>query len=168
MIKGFYDGSTGNWFGGTIGGFVFCDDGFEFDCWCGGASESGLNLSTVYLIAFIYAGLVYFLWAFPMTIAHRVLPKTNGTEKIITNHNQVAVEGVALIGLLLSVEAFPSLIAQFNYAFLMQKQMAVDSLFEAMVFSENRKLNLLNIVFELMLALILMLNARKVVRFLTR
>ncbi len=103
-----------------------------------------------------------------MTIVHRVLPKTNGTEKIITNHNQVAVEGVALIGLLLFVEAFPSLIAQFNCAFLMQKQMAVDSLFEAMVFSENRKLNLLNIVFELMLALILMLNARKVVRFLTR
>ena len=132
-----------------------------------GIADMGLNSATMIITALIYAALAYFLWAFPMMIAHRILPRTNGTEKIITNNNQLAVAGVALIGLFLFVQVFPSFIGQFNYAFIMQKE-AGGSVFDMMVLDEERKIKLLSMVFELILAIILMLNARKVARFLTR
>jgi hypothetical protein len=104
-----------------------------------------------------------YLWKFPMSVAHRLLPRSSHTDKIITNSNQIAVAGVALLGLWLLVVVLPSLFYQVAKAIDLS---GGGSLFESLA-REGGGLILLTDLFRLVMACVLLFKARRIARFLT-
>ena len=117
-----------------------------------------------YVAAGLHLVLAVFLWVFPMSVAHRLLPRTSHTDKIITNSNQIAVAGVALLGLWGLVTTLPSLF----YAVLNASMLAGGgSLFESLTDDGADTVNLMTALFKLVLSCVLLFKARRIARFLT-
>ena len=119
-----------------------------------------------YFVALMYALMAVYLWLFPMSVAHRLLPKTTRTDKIITNSNQLAVAGVTLVGLWLFATLVPNWVYQFQLAFL-NSSATGDSVFQTLTSTSESKANWVANSVELALALFMMLRARPIARFLT-
>ena len=122
--------------------------------------------SSLYFTVVLYAATAAWLWLFPMSVAHRLLPKTVHNDKIITNTNQLAVAGVALLGLWLLATVLPNL-SYFVARALIQSGAGI-SLFSALTEEAGQTANLLADLVQLAVAFVLLFNARKVARLITR
>jgi hypothetical protein len=125
------------------------------------------NASSFYFFSSVlYAVAAVWLWFFPMSVAHRLLPKTLHTDKIITNTNQLAVAGVALLGLWLLVVVIPNI----SYSVLMAvgQSGAGVSLFNALTEGSGNTVDLLANLVQVAVALVLLFNVRKIARLITK
>jgi hypothetical protein len=138
-----------------------------------GSVANGLSMmddprgdSAVYFIAAVMKLLLAaYLWFFPMSVAHRLLPKTSGTEKIITNSNQIAVAGVALLGLYEAVQGV-LLVFQDVVSALSTSSTSAGSIYERMS-ADGGGAGFYMDCLQLLIGVVLLLNARKVARFMT-
>lgn len=128
-----------------------------------GASSSGDSSVLQVVSELMYLVMAVLLWMFPMSLAHRLLPKTSHTDKIITNSNQLAVAGVALLGLWLLVGALPNLFGQVVVAL---KYSNDGSIFDALT-HEGMDNRFIMILFELAMTCVLLFKAHRIARFLT-
>ena len=120
--------------------------------------------SVYYIGAVIDLLLAAYLWFFPMSVAHRLLPKTSGTEKIITNSNQIAVAGVALLGL---YETVAGALGLFEHVAIVLSVPNQGSPYDRLTESPNATVFLYVSLLQLLIGVLLLLNARKVARFMT-
>lgn len=122
--------------------------------------------SSLYFTAVLYAATAAWLWLFPMSVAHRLLPKTVHNDKIITNTNQLAVAGVALLGLWLLATVLPNL--SYSVAKALFLSGAGASLFSALTEEAGQTANLFADLVQLAVAFVLLFNARKIARLITK
>jgi hypothetical protein len=113
----------------------------------------GVGLGVAYLIA------AAVLWFAPMMVAHRLLPRTSHTNSISAGGFEIARAGACLVGLWLLVKTLPSAAWYiFRMVALAGAGPAID------VFNSDAKLDMAVIVFQLALAVVVILKSEAFAR----
>jgi hypothetical protein len=99
------------------------------------------------------------LWFFPMAVAHRILPRTSHTNAMSAGAFEIARAGACLIGLWLFVKTLPGAAW---YIFRMAAVTSAGAAIEA--FNTDAKVDMAVIIFQLVLAGILILKAESFAR----
>jgi hypothetical protein len=116
-----------------------------------------------YVIGALYFLVAIALWVFPMTVAHRVVPRTRDNQSLKTSAFDAARVGVALLGLWLLIQAVPSLVLFLLNTFLFAGS---GSIFGAM--SAEGRIQIVVHALNAAVALVLLLRAEAVARFILR
>ncbi|GHA75009.1 hypothetical protein GCM10009007_15150 [Formosimonas limnophila] len=124
------------------------------------------DASSFYFSAVLYATTAVWLWLFPMSVAHRLLPKTVHNDKIITNTNQLAVAGVALLGLWLFAVSTPSVLYVVLFS-IMESGKGI-SFFNLLIEDNSKAAIFFANFLQAIFALVLLFNARKIARLITK
>ena len=109
-------------------------------------------------IAYVVGAVV--LWFMPMAVAHRVLPRTSHSNTISAGPFDIARTGASLLGLWMLVKTLPSAAW---YVFRMAAVMSSTPAIEA--FNADAKVDMAVIVFQLFLAIVLILKSDSFARF---
>ena len=117
----------------------------------------------VYVIGALYFFVAIALWLFPMTVAHRIVPKTRDTPSLRTSAFDAARVGVALLGLWLLIQSVPSLVLFLINTYLFAGS---GSIFGAM--SAAGKMQIVVHAVNVLVALVLLLRAEAAARFIMR
>jgi hypothetical protein len=108
----------------------------------------GIGLGVTYLVG------AAALWFLPMTVAHRLLPRTSHTNAISAGGFEIARAGTCLLGLWLLVRTLPTA------AWYVFKMAAVTSVGPAIdAFNSDAKADMAVIVFQLAVAIVLIVKS---------
>ena len=114
-----------------------------------GAPKSlGIGVGIAYLVG------AAALWFLPMAVAHRLLPRTSHTNAISAGGFEIARAGTCLLGLWLLVKTLPTAAW---YIFRMATLTSVGSAIDA--FNSDAKVDMAVIVFQLALAVVLIVKS---------
>lgn len=99
------------------------------------------------------------LWFFPMVVAHRLLPRTSHSNAMSAGGFEIARAGACLLGLWLLVKTLPTAAW---YIFRMAAVTTVTSAIDA--FNSDAKVDMAVIVFQLVLAVVLIVKSEAFAR----
>lgn len=126
------------------------------------AGQSG-NLTLPYVIGALYLVVAVLLWMFPLTIAHRLVPKSQDTTLLRPNAFDTARVAIALLGLWLLIQsALPFILFIFNTVWFAGS----GSIFGAM--SPEQRMQTAVHAVGILIALFLLLRSAAVARFILR
>jgi hypothetical protein len=70
----------------------------------------GNTKAAVYIIGSLYVTVAALLWFFPMTVAHKLLPRTSHTNTLRVHGFDLARAGIGLLGLWLLAKSLPTIV----------------------------------------------------------
>jgi hypothetical protein len=100
-------------------------------------------------------------WFFPMTISNKIIPKTDFENRFNTRPDEVACVAVSILGLWKTIDTIPALT---SYLFQANLNAGTKSLFASL--DTTGKSDVIFMLIELVIALILLIRARKIGMFL--
>jgi hypothetical protein len=112
------------------------------------------------MIGLAYFVLAIVVWFFPMTIAHKLVPKSSFDNRFNTRPDEVATVAVAILGLWKLIQAGPELI---SYIFRVSLSVGSNSLFMAL--SPKGKVDLLVMLLTVVIALVFIFKAHAIGSF---
>ena len=116
--------------------------------------ERGTALAYAIGAGYVLAALL--LWFFPMTVAHRLVPRTRFEDKLASSAPELARVGLCLLGLWLLMKYAPALVSFFFRAFLVAGEASLFGSLDA-----GQKLDLALLVAETLVALLLVFRAER-------
>jgi hypothetical protein len=130
----------------------------------GALAQHGLEGAPVaYSLGVIYLVVAIFLWAFPMTVAHKLVPRTQFTEPLRVAAFDAARVGCALLGLWLLIRSGPGLVSLVFRAYVVSGSGPVFS-----GLTSDQKLDIGIYVLEILIAVVLLVRSASFARFVTR
>lgn len=105
-----------------------------------------------YIVAAAYLGAALLLWFFPLTTAHKLIPRIHLNNKLKLNVMSVAQVGCALLGLWLLTKSLPGLIGNFLSLYIHQSSISDMATYSQVEFGVY--------AFEVVFALFLVLKSR--------
>jgi hypothetical protein len=116
-----------------------------------------------YLVVVAYAIVAVLLWFFPMTIAHKLVPRTQFAEPLRVPAFEAARVGCALLGLWLLTQSGPGLISLVFRGYLVSGS---DAIFSGL--SADQKVDIGIYSLEILIAILLLARSSSFARFITR
>lgn len=77
------------------------------------SGNSGQPTALLYLLPLVFLGVALFLWFFPMSVAHKLVPRTSHTNVINLQAREMMVVGSVILGLWAMVTSIPQLASLF-------------------------------------------------------
>jgi hypothetical protein len=118
---------------------------------------------SVYLVVVAYTIVAVLLWFFPMTIAHKLVPRTQFAEPLRVPAFEAARVGCALLGLLLLIQSGPGLVSLVFRGYVVSGS---DAIFSGL--SSDQKVDIGIYSLEILIAILLLARSSSFARFITR
>lgn len=117
-------------------------------------------VSSVIGIAYLIAAVV--IWFFPMAVANKLIPKTHFENRFNTRPDEVASVAISILGLWKITNIVPALISYLFQAYLNAGERSLFSTLDSF-----GKTDIFFMIFELLIALVLLINTHKIALMLT-
>lgn len=127
------------------------------------SQQTGQAMWGSYVVAVVYLLIAVVLWFFPMSIAHRLIPKTQFENKIEASALEVARVGCCLFGLWLLIHSGPGLVF-----YILRISMVADGITMDKSLPTGMKLDIAFYLSQLVIALILVFKSGTIANLLMR